>query len=26
MLGLRIYWPEQVVLDGEWKPPFISKV
>jgi hypothetical protein len=26
MLGLRIYWPEQVVLDGEWKPPFISKI
>ena len=25
MLGLRIYWPEQVILDGDWKPASIQK-
>jgi hypothetical protein len=25
MLGLRIYWPEQVILDGKWKPALIQK-
>jgi len=25
MLGLRIYWPEQVVLDGKWKPAPVEK-
>jgi hypothetical protein len=25
MLGLRLYWPEQAILNGDWKPPFIEK-
>ncbi len=25
LLGLRIYWPEQAILDGEWTPPPIQK-
>lgn len=25
-LGLRIYWPEQAVLDGDWVPTAIQRV
>jgi hypothetical protein len=25
-LGLRIYWPEQDILDGKWQPSAIEKV
>ncbi len=26
MLGLRIYYPKQEVLTGEWKPPYVQKI
>ena len=25
-LMLRVYWPEQVVLDGKWMPPAVQRV
>ena len=25
LLGLRIYWPEQDILDGKWEPLSIEK-
>ena len=24
-LALRIYWPEQEILDGSWQPPAVRK-
>jgi DNA sulfur modification protein DndE len=26
VLFLRLYWPEEVVLKGTWKPPFVKKI
>jgi hypothetical protein len=26
VLALRIYWPEQDILEGKWKPSSIKKV
>jgi len=23
---MRLYWPKQMALDGEWKPPAVQKV
>jgi hypothetical protein len=25
-IWLRAYWPDQAILDGNWKPPIVSRV